>query len=302
MSGRDWVDRNLYPFESKYVDVGAGRMHYVDEGNGPVLLMVHGTPTWSFLYRELIRDLSRDHRVIAPDHLGFGLSDHPQDFGYRPEDHARILEQFIEKLGLRDITLVVHDFGGPIGLSYAERHPDNVRALVLFNTWMWSVAGSDKERVGRVLGGSFGRFLYTRFNLSPRVIVPGAYGDRRRLTKQVHRHYIDALDSPRKRVPAWILARELLGSGEWYDALWRQRDTLAQHPALFIWGMKDPAFGKDLSRWKESFPAARVVELEDVGHFVQEEAPQQSTSAIRTFLGDASFTTEITESTEKRRA
>ncbi|HEU5209375.1 MAG TPA: alpha/beta fold hydrolase [Longimicrobiales bacterium] len=289
MGGREWVDRDLYPFESRYLDVGPGRMHYVDEGSGPVVLMVHGTPTWSFLYRELIRDLARDHRVIAPDHLGFGLSDHPDEFGYRPEDHARVLEQFIERLGLRDITLVVHDFGGPIGLSYAERHPENVRALVLFNTWLWSLAGSSAERVARVMGSGFGRFLYTRLNISPRMIVPAAFGDRRRLSKAVHRHYIDALDTPRARYPSWVFAREVLGSGEWYEQLWKDRGTLEQHPALLIWGRKDPAFGGALSRWKEAFPAARVVELPDVGHFVQEEAPREATSAIREFLASLTF-------------
>ncbi len=301
MKGREWVDGNLYPFESKYLDLDAGRLHYVDEGSGPVVLMVHGTPTWSFLYRDLIRDLSRDHRVIAPDHFGFGLSDHPRDFGYRPADHARVLEDFIRKLDLHDVVLVVHDFGGPIGLSWAERHPDNVRALVLFNTWMWSLAGSDTERVARIMGSGFGRFLYTRLNISPRMIVPASFADRTRLTKQVHRHYIDAFDTPQKRIPAWIFARELLGSGAWYDSLWQARDALAKRPALFVWGMKDPAFGNALPRWKEAFPAARVVELDDAGHFVQEEAPQQATSAIRAFLADF-FTTEITESTEKRRA
>ena len=286
MSGREWVDGNLYPFESKYLDVGVGRMHYVDEGSGPPVLMVHGTPTWSFLYRSLIRDLSRDHRVIAPDHLGFGLSDRPHEFGYRPEDHARVLERFIEQLGLRDITLIVHDFGGPIGLSYAERHPGNVRAVVLFNTWMWSLAGSSAERIARVMGSGFGRFLYTRLNISPRMIVPAAFGDRTRLTKTVHRHYIDAFPTPASRYPAWVFAREVLGSSAWYDSLWQARGALAQHPALFVWGTKDPAFGDALPRWKESFPSAQVVELADVGHFVQEEAPEQVTSANRAFLAD----------------
>lgn len=287
MRGHDWVDRDLYPFESKYLDVGPGRVHYVDEGSGPIVLMVHGTPVWSFVYRALIRDLSRDHRVIAPDHLGFGLSDRPDDFGYRPADHARVLEELIGQLGLRDITLVVHDFGGPIGLSYAARHPDNVRALVLFNTWLWSLTGSKSERIARVMGGGFGRFLYTRLNISPRTIVPASFGDRSRLSKAAHRHYIEALDTPRARYPSWVLARELLGSSQWYDQLWKDRAVLARHPTLFVWGRKDPAFGDALPRWREAFPDARVLELADVGHFVQEEAPQEATSAIRTFLAEA---------------
>lgn len=280
-----WVDRSLYPFEPHFLDTAAGRLHYVDEGTGDVVLMVHGTPTWSFLYRHLIRDLARDHRVIVPDHLGFGLSDRPVQFGYRPADHAANLELLIERLGLRDITLVVHDFGGPIGLSYAERHPDRVRALVLFNTWLWSLQGTPTERVGRVMSSGFGRFLYTRLNASPRLIVPGAFGDRRLLTKDVHRHYIDAFPTPASRHAPWVLARELIGSSDWYDELWNGRAAFADKPALLLWGMKDPAFGPDaLVRWKAALPQARAVEFAAAGHFVQEEAPEDAAREIRTFL------------------
>ncbi len=281
----DWVDRSLYPFEPHYLDTPSGRLHYVDEGAGDVVLMVHGTPTWSFLYRHLIRELARDHRVIAPDHLGFGLSERPPDFGYRPADHAANFALLIERLGLRDITLVVHDFGGPIGLSYAVQHPERVRALVLFNTWLWSLRGTPTERVARVMSSALGRFLYTRLNASPRLIVPGAFGDRRLLTKDVHRHYIDAFPTPATRHAPWVLARELIGSSDWYDELWEKRASLADKPALLLWGMKDPAFGLDaLARWKAALPGARAVEFPAAGHFVQEEAPDDAAREIRAFL------------------
>src|SRR6185437_9468981 len=141
-----WVDRRSYPIQSRSLEVDGGRMHFVDEGEGRPLVLVHGTPTWSFLFRHLIADLSRDHRVIALDHIGFGLSEKPERWGYRPADHAKNLAMLIDRLGLKDITLVVHDFGGPIGLSYAVEHPENVSALVLFNTWMWSLAGTQAEK------------------------------------------------------------------------------------------------------------------------------------------------------------
>lgn len=287
MKRNDWVDANLYPFRSHFVDVGPGRLHYIDEGAGPVIVMVHGTPTWSLLYRAFIRDLSRDHRVVAIDHLGFGLSDKPAGWSHRPEDHARNLELLIDRLGLRDITLVVHDFGGPIGLAYAIEHPENVRALVLFNTWMWSLRGTRSERVSKLMGGRIGRFLYQRLNVSPRVLVKAAFGDKRKLTKEVHRHYIDALPTPASRRGPWILARELGGSSDWYENLWLRRDRITDKPVLLLWGMKDPAFQPTaLDRWKGAFTNARIVEFPGAGHFVQEEAPDVSVREIRSFLSD----------------
>jgi haloalkane dehalogenase len=285
MTGKDWLDRAAYPFQWHDMDAGAGRVHYVDEGSGPVVVMVHGTPTWSFLYRDLIRDLARDHRVIAPDHLGFGLSDKPEHVLMRPADHARNLELLIERLGLRDITLMVHDFGGPIGLAYATRNPENVRALVLFNTWMWSLQGTAAEKMSRLMSGSLGRFLYTRLNFSPKVLVRAAFGDKRKLTKAVHQHYTAVFPTRADRMGPWVLARELTGSSAWYDELWRQRDRLADKPALLVWGMKDPAFGPDaLLRWQEALPHARTVEYASAGHFVQEEVPVEAAREVRTFL------------------
>lgn len=125
-----WLNPSLNPFPTHDLDTGSGRMHYVDEGEGAPIVMVHGTPSWSFLYRQLIRDLSGSYRCIAPDQLGFGLSDKPETFAYTPAAHAQNLERLIDTLGLKDIVLVVHDFGGPIGLSYALTHPENVRALI----------------------------------------------------------------------------------------------------------------------------------------------------------------------------
>jgi haloalkane dehalogenase len=285
MSGNDGAGRSPYPFASRYLDVGPGRLHYVDEGEGPVVVMVHGTPTWSYLYRHLIHELSRDHRVIALDRLGFGRSDKPERWGYRPEDHARNLEMLIERLELRDVVLVVHDFGGPIGLAYAARRPENLRAVVLFNTWLWSLRGTPTERVSRLMGGPFGRFLYKRLNFSPRVLIPAAFGDKKKLTKEAHRAYLDAFPTPADRQAPWVLARELIGSSEWYDELWRERSRFAGKPALVLWGMKDPTFGRDaLERWKATLTDARVVEFPDAGQFVQEEAPEEAAREIRGFL------------------
>lgn len=273
MSDRSWVDRSEYPFASHYIDVDGGRMHYVDEGEGEPVVMVHGTPTWSFLYRRFIRELARTHRVIAPDNIGFGLSEKPERWGYRPEDHARNLASLIERLGLRDVTLVVHDFGGPIGLSYAVEHPENVKRLVIFNTWMWSLAGQKNvERASRLLGGILGKLLYLRMNFSPKVLLKSAFADKSKLTPATHRHYIAPFGSAAERVGPWTLAKELIGSSAWYARLWERRDRIASKPTLILWGMKDPTFGPDyLEQCRKLFTNANVVEIADAGHFVQEE-------------------------------
>lgn len=277
-----WLDRDLYPFTPNTFKTEHGQMHYVDEGDGPPVVLVHGTPTWSFLWRSLIRALAKTHRVVAPDHLGFGLSDKPPGAPYRPEDHAARLTALLEHLGLRDVTLVVHDFGGPLGLSYAIQHAANVRALVLYNTWLWSRADDPAMvRASRLLGGSFGRFLYTRFNLSPRVLLPALFAERSKLTRAVHHHYLRPFPNVHSRRAPAALARELIGSSAWFDQLWKGRDALAEKPALLVWGEKDSAFGmRDLQRWQEALPKAVTVRYPGAGHFVQEEAPDSAACVV----------------------
>lgn len=284
-----WVDPAEYPFQSRYFDSGDGRMHYVDEGDGTPVVLVHGTPTWSFLYRHLIAGLSRTHRVIAPDHLGFGLSEKPEQAPYRPADHARRLAALLGHLDLGPVTLVVHDFGGPIGLSYAVEQPRKVSAIVLFNTWMWSLADDRTvQRASRLAGGALGSLLYRRLNFSPRVLIPMVFGDRSKLTREIHRHYVRAFPSSRERTAPWVLARELAGSAEWYDSLWRRRAVLAAKPALLLWGMRDPAFGaRALARWQEALPNAELETFATAGHFVQEEAGASLVDRVASFVARA---------------
>jgi haloalkane dehalogenase len=282
----DWLDRNEYPFTSRTVDLDEGRVHYVDEGEGETLLMVHGTPTWSYLYRNLIRDLRRDYRVIALDKLGFGLSGKPTDFGYTPADQARVIAAFIEKLGLTDITMVVHDYGGSTGLSYALDHPQNVKRLVIFNTWMWSLRDDpQKAMVGRFLGSPLGRMLCMRFNMEVNVIFPYAFSKRSRLKQDVHDLYRQTSAHETSRHAIWMYGKELIDSSEWYDSLWAKRDAIRNIPALIVWGMKDPVFTRPyLEKWQSLFTDGQTVELADVGHYVQEEAPEEAVRHIRVFL------------------
>jgi haloalkane dehalogenase len=264
-------------------------MHYVDEGAGPPILFVHGTPTWSFEWRHLIKALRSSYRCIAPDHLGFGLSDRPRDAPYTPEWHAENLREFVERLNPGPLTLVVHDFGGPIALPLSLRQPGLVTRLVIINSWMWSFADDAEMRArAKVAGGALGRLLYRWANLSLRVIMPRAYGNRRLLTPAIHQQYLDRFpDHWSRGVVLWTLARALLGSSAFYDSLWRDRAALVGIPTLIVWGMKDTAFRPlQLARWRRALPQAQVREIPGAGHWPHEEAPDDVAAALTAFLAE----------------
>ena len=283
-----WVDRRAYPFESRFLDLSRGTVHYVDEGPADpdgTLLFLHGNPTWSFLYRHLIRGLREDYRCIALDHLGFGLSDHPAGFSYLPSDHAAVLEAFVGTLGLEGIVPVVHDWGGPVGLSYAAEHPGNVRGLVVTNTLCWPVSGDPRfEAFSRLVGGPPGRLACERLNAFVEYVMPLAYADRSRLTLAIHEQYRRPLP-PGKRTGTWVLPRAFRIEREWLADLRRRVSTVGDHPVLLAWGMDDRLFReRELRRFEAAFENARTVEFRGVGHYVPEEAGSDLVDPIRAFL------------------
>ena len=289
-----WLDHDAYPFGHHYIDLTAGRVHYVDEGRGAPVLFVHGTPTWSFEYRHLVSALSASVRCLAPDHLGFGLSQRPATFAYTPEAHAAVLAEFVDRLALRDLTLVVHDFGGPIGLPLAIDRPGLVTRLIILNSWMWPFDDDpEMQRRLRLAGGAIGRWLYRHANFSLRVLAPSAYGDRSKLTREIHRQYLEVFTDPDARVQVLhALARALGGSRAFYARLFAQADRLKPIPTLIVWGMKDSAFKPhQLARWRQVLPGAEVVELAGAGHWPHEEDPAAVVAAVRRFvLGSATGT------------
>jgi haloalkane dehalogenase len=285
MENSNWVDRIEYPFAEHYLNLSMGRMHYVDEGQGRPIVMVHGTPEWSFGYRYLIKGLSKNFRCIACDQIGFGLSDKPANWSYLPEDHAKNLTDLIGALDLKDITLIVHDYGGPIGLSYAVDHPENIHGLVLMNTWMWSLDNDPHFTGTKMFSGAAGRFLYEKMSFSARVILPLAMSDKSKLTRQIHQQYLKPWRTPAERHGTWILARELIGSSSWYNSLWDKRDCLQDIPALILWGMKDFAFRQiELEKLKKVFNHKTVQTFDGIGHFVNEELGDNLTPIICDFL------------------
>jgi haloalkane dehalogenase len=282
----EWLDREEYPFKPHFFLTPAGNMHYVDEGSGEPVVFVHGNPAWSFEFRKLIKDFSMTNRCIAPDLIGFGLSDKPAGWSYLPEEQAKNLDLFLESLPLKNITLVVGDWGGPIGLSYALSHPEKIKNIVITNTWLWSVR-SDwyYQAFSTLVGGPVGRWLIRNHNFFAGTIVKSLFGDKSRLTPEIHAQYLMPLSKPDERKGTWVFPGEIIGSSDWLQSLWDNHDVLQGKNILIAWGMKDIGFReKELKTWMHAFPRAKVARFEDAGHFVAEEKPDELIAEIKNLI------------------
>jgi pimeloyl-ACP methyl ester carboxylesterase len=282
----EWLDREEYPFKPHFFLTPAGNMHYVDEGSGEPVVFVHGNPAWSFEFRKLIKDFSMTNRCIAPDLIGFGLSDKPAGWSYLPEEQAKNLDLFLESLPLKNITLVVGDWGGPIGLSYALSHPEKIKNIVITNTWLWSVR-SDwyYQAFSTLVGGPVGRWLIRNHNFFAGTIVKSLFGDKSKLTPEIHAQYLMPLSKPDERKGTWVFPGEIIGSSDWLQSLWDNHDVLQGKNILIAWGMKDIGFReKELKTWMHAFPRAKVARFEDAGHFVAEEKPDELIAEIKNLI------------------
>lgn len=280
-----WLDREEYPFISKHFQINGHRLHYIDEGAGEILLFVHGTPSWSFDFRYLITHLSDEYRCIAIDHIGFGLSDKPSDYNYSTQNHARTLEQFIIEKGLQDITIVLHDFGGPIGMYFATRHPGLVKRFVIMNTWMWSSRGEPEfAKLSKILKSPLLSFLYKQLNFSPRFLLPASFGANK-LSRELLTQYTKPFRNASERNGPLAFARSLLIDQDWFEDLWQQKVIVKDKPALLVWGMKDKfATPKYLDKFVSGFKNNTVVRLDTCGHFPQEEEATAVLKAMAEWL------------------
>ena len=276
-----WVPHDLYPFASQFADAGGARVHYVDEGSGPPLLLLHGNPTWSFLYRDVVRGLADRFRCIAPDHPGFGLSQAPAGYGFTPAEHAAVLEQLILQLDLRDVTMMVQDWGGPIGFAVAIKHADRFARFVIGNTWAWPKSDFGTQLFSRFLGGPIGRRLILNRNLFVERLLPGGVR-RKKLTEPVMNAYRGPFPDPPSRVPTYVFPREILRSRPWLADVERGLAAFAERPALLVWPTNDVAFREpERKRWEQVFPRHHTVMLEGAGHYIQEDAADEIVAAIR---------------------
>jgi haloalkane dehalogenase len=281
-----WVDDELFPFHSRFLEIDGNVVHYVDEGTGPILLLLHGNPVWSFVYREVITALRDRYRCIALDFPGFGLSTGATGYRYLAQDHADLLVAFLDRLELSEMTLVGHNWGGPFGLYAAEQRPGTFDRLVLTNTWAWPLNGDPSSEVfSRAMGNPLGRTLLKRLNLLVTMFIPASH-KRRKLTDPEMAHYRHATPTPERRHASAVLPGELLGAREFLTGVANALDAIAQLPTLILWSDSDPIFtDKYRQRLEHTFPNHTTTVLRDTGHFLQSDAPTEFSRAIDTWSG-----------------
>ncbi|MFA4929746.1 MAG: alpha/beta fold hydrolase [Patulibacter sp.] len=282
-----WVDDELFPFESRFVELDGNVVHYVDEDPGPshpILLMLHGNPVWSFVYREVIVALRDRFRCIALDFPGFGLSTGAPGYGYRAQDHADLLVAFLDRLNLSGLTLVGHNWGGPLGLYAALERPGTFDHLVLSNTWCWPLNGDpSSELFSRGMGNAAGRALIRRFNPLVNQFIPFVH-KRRTLSAAEMAHYREATSTPERRRAGAVLPGELVGARPFFADLADRVGEIAHLPTLIVWATEDPIFtDKYRVRLEATFPHHVTTVLQGVGHFPQSDAPAEFSAAIETW-------------------
>ena len=274
MERPDWVDPELYPFEDNWLD----GIHYVDEGDGPPLLMLHGNPTWSFTWRRVIDGLRDRYRCIATDLPGFGLSTAPPGYRFTAAEHAEAIERFVERLNLRDVTLLVQDWGGPIGFAVAGRQPERFRAYVVGNTWAWSMKGNRGARTfSAILGSPIGRYLIVRRNFFVERIIPqGTSAD---LSERVMDMYRGPFPTPESREPVAVFPKQIIAATEWLEQV---ESRIVPRPALIVWPTDDVAFREgERRRWESTLPDHHTVTLQGARHYIGEDAPDAIVDAVR---------------------
>ncbi len=280
------VDPGEYPFASHWLEKNGARMHYVDEGAGLPVLLLHGNPTWSYLYRNIIKALSNEARLIAPDYPGFGLSDHPKPYGYTPGEHARWVNELIDHLKLKKMILVCQDWGGPIGLSIATQRPQDFSGLVILNTWCWP-PDFKANLFSRVMGGRLlGWYLNIKKNFFAEKIVPSGIFHKDRITPTLRQAYRGPFPTESSRMGPWVFPGEIRRSASWLAEIESKLHLLKDRPVVMIWAMKDPAFGgkKTIDHWLRLFPQADLETLDDASHYLQEDRPDRIIAGIRKVL------------------
>jgi haloalkane dehalogenase len=281
-----------FPFVPHYWDLGHFRMHYVDEGRGEPLVLLHGDPTWGYLYRSFIPPLSQGFRCVVPDHMGMGKSGVPAaPYPYQLRHHVANVEALLLALDLQHLTLILHDWGGPVGFGFAIRHPTRVKRLILMNTWAFaSWPGGPLPRLLALIRSPRGETFVMAKNGYVRPALVGTTAHPAHLPASVLAAYLAPFPTPESRRALLCWSRDIpVGPGDAsYAAMQQIEAGLAQFravPVLLVWGMQDPVLPPPVLRqWQTLYPHAATCELAEASHFLQEDAPEQVLQAIQHFL------------------
>jgi haloalkane dehalogenase len=258
-------------------------VHYVDVGTGETLLFLHGNPAWSFQWHDLIDGLRGSARCVALDYPGFGLSSAPPGYGFTPREQSRVLEEFVDRLGLRDLTLVMQDWGGPIGLGLAGRRPELVRRVILGNTWAWpTTTGEARGKFSIIAGGPIGEFVQMNFNGFTAVALKR--GVVRTLPDDVAKMYLRPFRPLDRRGVAAFYPGQITAASEYFTEVEAGLHRVRDRSALIFWGLRDPGFPRaDLERFERAFPDHKTIELAGADHFFFEDAAPLMIAEIRAF-------------------
>jgi len=289
-----------YEFTHHYADLGGMRMHYLDEGRGETVVMLHGNPNWSYYYRNLVVALRDRYRCLVPDHIGCGMSDKPDDRRYEFSLAQRVadLEHWLDKLqAVRDLTLIVHDWGGMIGMAYATKYPDRIKRLVVLNTGAFHLPATKPVPWQLKLARSpFGALLVRGFGAFSRGAVQSCV-TRHPMPRDVGRAYCAPYDSWANRLAVHRFVQDIpLKPGDrGYDLVTQvgnNLEKLKHLPMLIGWGDKDFVFDEHFLReWQSRFPTAELHRYPDCGHYILEDARDELIPLIRKFLDSHSLQT-----------
>lgn len=289
MSSTDW--RSLYPFASHELMLDGLRYHYLDEGAGPTLLLSHGNPTWSFFWREIVTALREEFRLIVPDHIGCGLSDKPSpaEYSYRLARRVADLNRLVEHLGLREITLVAHDWGGAIGMGAAVKDPSRFARFVLMNTGAFR-APSCPWKIHLCHIPALGQLAVQGLNMFVKAALTETVAKPERMTPAIKAGFSAPYDSWANRAAVYRFVQDipLKPSHPSYQTLVEIENGLAQfrdRPVCLIWGMQDWCFTPwFLEKFREFLPQAEVHKIADAGHYVVQDSPEEVVEIMRKFL------------------
>jgi len=283
-----WLDPSLYPFQSRTIEIDDNQIHYIDEGSGPIMLFVHGTASWSFVYRDIIKDLRQDFRCIALDWPGFGLSEAASRFQNNLASNSHLLEQFIQELGLRDITVYGHDAAAAMAMGVVGRQPDWFRAAIIANAFGFPLEGEFPSivRFLKVMRSPLFKFLIVHFNFLQRYTVRGLRQGKLTPTERVG--YLEPTREKSRRYHHHAILATILDSHEYLVDLEQRLQAVREMPLLLTFGDTDDAYKAGfMQRWQQMFPNQRSFIIEGGTHFPQEDDPQGIVKAIRSWWQEA---------------